>query len=232
MVEYKKLFKFPLKMVITGKSESGKSYLLRQRIIPAIINDYEAIFIISPTADLDDGWIKLKNKSKKNKEKIMLISDFTDETLQETLSLCGENRRIGNREEIPFEKQPKYLFVMDDVSDLLSQSKRDFFSTMSIKGRHYLCSYILTSHKWNLVNRMIRTNATFKIFFRITTNSEFKSILDDSETFFVKQPQLENMILDNTGDYKSIMIQSAKDKDNYYLIKPSGEIKKLDEDKY
>lgn len=232
MPSYKKLFKFPLKMVITGKSESGKSYLLRNRIIPSIIDEYEAVFIISPTAQLDSGWVKLRNKNKKNKEKIVLIQDFNDETLQETLELCGENRMIGNEEGIPDEEQPKYLFIMDDVSDLLSQSKRDFFSTMSIKGRHYNCSYILTSHKWNLVNRMIRTNATFKLFFRITTNSEFKSILDDNETFWFKQPELERMILDNTGDFKSLLIKSGRDKDEYFVIKVNGDIVKLDEEKY
>jgi hypothetical protein len=227
MTSYKKLFRFPLQLVITGKSKSGKSHLLRKKIIPAIIDDYEAIFIISPTADLDLGWKKLKNKSKKYKEKIVLIQEFTDETLQETLELCGENRKISNDNDVPEEEQPKYLFVMDDVSDILSQSKKDFFSRMSIKGRHYNCSYILTSHKWNIVNRMIRTNCVNKIFFRITTNNELKSILEDNETYFVKQPELEEIIVNNTGAYKSLLIESDCDSDNYYKIQADGDIVKL-----
>lgn len=232
MPSYKQLFKFPLKMVITGLSESGKSYLLRNRIIPAIIDDYDAVFIISPTADLDEDWVKLKNKNKKNRENVFLITDFTDETLKETLELCGENRRIGNKDEIPHEEQPKYLFVCDDITDVLSQSKKDFFSQMSIKGRHYNCSYILTSHKWNVVNRMIRNNVKFKIFFNITIVNELESVLDDCSTTKVPKKKLLNMLEDNTGEHEAFMIHNNKREVLYHVIKPNGDIKKLDENKY
>jgi hypothetical protein len=185
------------------------------------------VFIISPTATLDMGWVKLQRKNKKNREKIILVEDFDNETLNETLELCGENRRICNEEEIKECDQPKYLFIMDDITDVLSPSKRDFFSKIAIKGRHYSCSYIITSHKYNVLNRLIRNNAEKKLFFRITTNNEVKSILDDSETYHVKQDKIGNMLDANTGSFKSFLIESDMDGDNYYVIKADGEIKRI-----
>ena len=98
---------------------------------------------------------------------------------------------------------------------------------MSIKGRHYNCSYILTTHKYNAVNRLIRNNAKFKLFFRITTTNELKSILEDGESYHVKQDKLAKMIDSNTGNHKSFLIEAGADGDLYYTIKEDGVIKKV-----
>lgn len=232
MVSYSNLFKFPLQLVIVGKSRSGKSYLLRNRIIPAIISEYDAVFVISQTASLDMGWRRLKNKNKQNREKILLIDDFTPETLLETLDLCGENKRYCLDEEIKEKDHPKYLFICDDVSNVLTQSKRDFYSKIAVMGRHYSCGFIITSHKYNVLNRMIRNNVFQKLFFRITTNNEVISILKDSESYHVKQDKIAKMLDNNTGQFKSFLIESDIDHDNYYVIKADGDISKVKPEDY
>lgn len=224
---YKHLFKFPLKLLIIGRSESGKSYLLRKRIIPKIIDEYENIFVISPTVNLDTGWTKLKNKSKKNKEKILFISDYDDTELKNLLHEFGENKIEANQMGVPEDEQPKYLIILDDITDQLSQSKRDFFSQLAIFGRHYNISYIITSHKYNIINRLIRNNAKIKLFFRIDNTGELNTILDDSESYFVKKDELDDMLDKNTGEFKSFVIKEGVDTKNYFGIKASGLIKKI-----
>ena len=227
---YKHLFKFPLKLLIIGRSESGKSYLLRKRIIPKIIDEYENIFVISPTVHLDTGWNRLKNKNKKNKEKIIFINEYDDNALKELLNEFGANKMEANNSDIPEEDQPKFLIILDDVTDQLSQSKRDFFSQLAIFGRHYNLSYIITSHKYNIINRLIRNNAKIKLFFRIDNTAELNTILDDSESYYVKKPELDEMLDLNTGNFNSFLIKEGIDNKQFYNINPSGQIKKLTPD--
>jgi hypothetical protein len=194
-------FKFPLQAVITGRTRSGKSFLLRNKILPEIIKDYEAVYILSPTAELDRDWQRFIKKNKKFEEKIFLIEEFDENSVQELIELIGDNKREG--------LDDKYLIILDDITDLLNQSNRSFFSKLGIKARHYNISYIITTHKYRSLNRLIRNNATTKIFFKINSPPEKTTIVDELITANVDKEHIEELLEDCTGEYKSFMVQNS-----------------------
>ena len=219
--KYKEKFEFPVQLVITGRTRSGKSYLLRKRILPSIWKDYEAIYIISPTAKLDMGYKEfIDSLPKKKQDNIYLIDEFTEGSIQNLIELIGDNKKMGSKD--------KYLIILDDITDILSASHRSFFSQLAIKGRHYNLSYIITTHKYRALNRLIRNNAGTKIFFRINSPPEYKSVVDELISQDATKQQIEEMIDNSTGDFKAFVVQHGANTDIHSVITAEGELIDLD----
>ena len=211
-----KRFEFPLQLVVVGRTRSGKSFLLRNHIIPAIIKDYKHIWIFTPTAILDEGWNKLKKKYKK---KIELFAEFDNDNILELISEISNSKEEGIKD--------KYLFIFDDITDRLSQSPSSYFTKLGIFARHYNISYIITSHKFRALNRTLRNNATSKIFFKINSLPELSSVSDENATANITPEELETIINNNTGDYRSFLIQNGPDDDDYFRIEKTGKLVSL-----
>ena len=215
--KYKEKFKFPLQLVIIGRTLSGKSFLLRKRILPAIWKEYEAIYIISPTAKLDVGYQEfIKTLPKKKQDNIYLIDEFSEQSIQTLIGLIGENKKMGSKD--------KYLIILDDITDLLNQSNHSFFTQLAIKSRHYNISYVITSHKYRALNRLIRNNARIKIFFRINSPPEFKSVVEELISQDADQKIIEQMINDSTGDFKAFVVEHGANTDIHSVILAEGEL--------
>jgi hypothetical protein len=207
---------FPLQLVIVGRTRSGKSYLLRNHIIPSIIKDYDDVMIFSPTASLDRGWNDIK---KRYKDKIVFFNEFDNEQILDLINGMGEVKEEGGNN--------KTLLIFDDITDRFNQSKTNYFSKLAIFARHYDISYILTSHKFNAMNRLIRNNATSKIFFKVNSIPEMKTITDENATADVSTDDLQGILERNTGDHNSLLIQNGPDDDDYYRITNKGKLVKL-----
>ena len=220
MTTISELFKFPLQLVVVGRTRSGKSHLIRKTILPAIIKDYDEVFIFSPTAFLDAGWKLLKKKYKK---KIQLFDEFENDQILQLVVGIGQAKEAGGK--------TKYLMLFDDITDRLSQSPKSYFSKLAIYARHYDISYITTSHKFRALNRMMRNNATSKIFFKINSVPELNAVTDENATANVSTDMLAKIVNQNTGDYNSFFIQNGPDDDDYYRIAKSGKIIKLENKK-
>lgn len=210
---YRKLLEFPLQMVMVGRTRSGKSFLLRERIIPAIIGEYKDVMVFTPTAALDPPWQNLQSRYKK---KVHLFPEFSNEQILEFIELHGESKVEGSKD--------KTLCIFDDITNRLSTSKNDYFSKLTIFARHYNISYIVTSHKFNALNTLMRGNATTKILFKVNSNKEMEAIKEDLSTANVSPDNLEAAVRQNTGLYRSFMIQAGPDDDAYYRIEANGKI--------
>ena len=210
------LLTFPIQMSITGKTKSGKSHLLRHHIIPKIIKEYDEVFIFSPTSRLDTGWYDFKDSlPQKQKHKLTLVdSKFTLADVSELVDEIGEMKMRKRDDEEP----EKFLLIFDDCTALYSQSKRDIFSELAFKGRHSNISYILTTHKWNCLNTLIRGNLETKMFFRITNEKEIESFIADNKPYNIPKDDFLEMLDSSTGDYKCFVIKSGKNSDDYYRI--------------
>ena len=238
-----KLLEFPIQMSITGKTKSGKSQLLRKTILPKIIDEYETIFIFSPTAKLDKEWDKyiltLSDKNinegkfffnafgvkealpfKSIRQKVQLFPKFSSDQILDLIEEIGQNKLAGDNS--------KRLIVCDDCTDLYSNSKRDFFSQLSFKGRHSNLSYIFVTHKWNTLSTLTRSNLGTKIFYRITNERESNTFLDDNKPYRISRKDFLNSFKSCTGNYKAFVIQSGSNSDDYYCIKSDGTVDKVD----
>ena len=211
------ILEFPVQLSITGKTKSGKSHLLRKIILPQIIHEYENVFIFSPTALLDRDWEKfILTLNKKNQKKVLLFSEFDSDAILKLIAEIGDNRLKGDLS--------RRLIICDDCTALYSQSKKDFFSQLAFKGRHYGLSYIFTSHKWNAINTLTRSNLGTKIFFRITNERELKTFLEDNKIYGISNQEFIDLFKNSTGDYKAFVIKSTNNGDEYFTISRDGNL--------
>ena len=216
--KYRDKFTFPLQLVICGRSRSGKSYLLRNRILPAIYKEYEAVYIISPTAKLDKGFKEdfINKLPKKHQDKIYLIDEFSEDSIQNLIELIEDNKIQGSDD--------KYLIILDDITDQLNQSNRSFFSKLAIRGRHANISYIITTHKYIALNRLIRNNARTKIFFKINSPPELKQVIDELISQEASKDRIEQMLLESTGDFKCFVCEHSANIDTHSVITAESDI--------
>ena len=215
------LLKFPLQLAITGKTRSGKTHLLKEQILPKIMDDYDMVYIFSPTSKLDESWKKYISKlSDKDYAKVQRFADFTLEEVDSLIDNISKNKMLGD--------DARYLMIYDDCTDLYSSSNRDIFSKLAFRGRHANISYILTSHKWKCFNPLIRGNLGIKIFFKIRNEKEIKSILEDNKPHNITRKSFLEMMEDCTGDFKSFVIDSTPpDTDHYYCIDDTGKLNRI-----
>ena len=215
-MSYKQLFSFPLQLIITGRSRSGKSYLVRNNILPHVINQYGAVIVYSPSAHLDAGWKSLK---KKYPNKVTLISDIVDKDIANFIHAIGERKVKG--------KKTKFLFIFDDITTFLTPSNSSFFATLATRGRHLNISFIITSHKYKAFNSLLRNNAPQQIFFKITTALELNSISEELATVDTPPHIMKKLLRVCTGSHKAFLVDKSGDEDRYYCLLPSGKFKQV-----
>ena len=156
MTSYKQLFEFPLQLAIVGRSRSGKSYLLRNGIIPSIIGQYDSVIVYSPTIHgVDKGWVNFKKKYGK---KVTLIDEIVPKDIAYFIDEIGRRIKLKG-------VKTKFLFIFDDITTYLTPSNSSFFATLATRGRHFNISYIITAHKYKAMNPLIRGNLRQRIFF-------------------------------------------------------------------
>jgi len=214
----KQLLDFPIQMSITGKTKSGKSFLLRQRILPLLIKEYQAIYIFSPTSKLDKEWERYKKSlTKKQQEKVFLIDEVDLESIDNLFDMIGDNKLLGSDD--------KHLLVFDDITDLYNRSNSSVFSKLSFKGRHSNVSYIFSTHKYNMLNTLIRSNVKTKIVFRTTNTHELDTFIKDNATLETPKNELLKLMVGCSGDNRSFVIDSGPDFDSYFCIEKNGKLK-------
>lgn len=213
ITSYKNLFEFPIQLTITGQSRSGKSYLLRNHILPTVISQYKSVIIYSPTVLLDAGWPKFKSKYS---AKVTLIDDIDHRDITQFIQEIGKRKAKGNN--------TKFLFIFDDITTYLSPSNSSFFATLATSGRHYNISYIVVSHKYKAINPLIRNNSD-KIFFKPRTVLELNSVADDITTADIDISTIKKMLAVCTSNHKSFYILRGREEDFYYCLLKGGGIK-------
>lgn len=215
-MSFKQLFSFPLQLIITGRTQSGKSYLVRKRIIPNIVNQYNAIFVYSPSVNIDEGWKIVKRKYP---GKVSLISDINNKDITFFIDEIRKRKEKG--------KSNKYLFIFDDITTFLSPSNSSYFALLATRGRHLNISYIITTHKYKALNPLLRSNAQYQIFFKITTNLEMASITDEVATVDNPPHVIKKLLESCTGSHNALLIKKGGEDDSYFCLQSSGTIKQV-----
>lgn len=212
-MSYKTLFRFPLQLVVVGRSKSGKSYLLRNRIIPNIIGSYDAVIVYSPSALTDSGWQSLAKKYKK----VTLVPEINDKDIASFIHEIGVKKAEG--------KKTKFLFIFDDITTYLSASNSSFFATLATRARHFNISYIITTHKYKALNPLLRNNAQHQIFFKVTTSLELNSIADEIATVETSPNTIKKMLNVCTGSHKAFLVSKGAEDDEYFCLLANGLVK-------
>ena len=168
----------PVRCVITGPSERGKSVFLTNLIVK-IINDYDKIYIYSPSLDQD-----LYQKLIKCFSSFIPINIITNILKEEDIDVVIEEKFknkdfeksdteieiYDNIEELryPQEYEINGIIILDDLNE--KEINNDKIQAMFKRGRHnYLSVFVISQDYYELPKRTIRANGN--IYHKFKTNN-------------------------------------------------------------
>ena len=183
--KYEVCGKLPIRSVILGPSGSGKTVLLQNMIMDIYRDCFSRIFIFSPSIEVDMTWRPVKDyiekhmKVKHSDAEPIYFDHYDPEALANILEtqhkITNFLKKRGDT------KLFQILIIVDDFADdpSVTHSNSNLLSTLFMRGRHLMCSTILSTQKYRAMATMIRTNAQFLIVFRLWNHKELLALLKE-----------------------------------------------------
>jgi len=194
----------PFFLIIAGKPESGKSYLIKYLMMlnnPQYSGDPFQYGIVFTKTKFNGGYDYLPQK--------FVHSIYREEVLRNLLRIQSET-------------QAQYrCFVIFD--DCLEAFNSNLFTDLSTQYRHYNISLIVSTQYIYKVPPTFRECASAAAIFRQTTERSIRALYDSFGQWFKDYGDFCEYLLENTGEHKFIMFdaKSAGDKSSAYKIMKS-----------
>ncbi len=184
--------KLPLRAMVVGPSQTGKSTLIQSMILDIYRGCFERIYIFSPSIELDHTWQPVKDYIKKdfkvdtNKEKVY-FEENDPPALEEIIE--NQKRLIDFMKKGDCKKMFNILIVFDDLLDDVRMMKHNsLLNSLFIRGRHMWISTIVSSQVYRGVSSIVRKNITDMFLFKIPNQLEFDAIAEEVSALADKKP--------------------------------------------
>ena len=152
--------------VFAGESGSGKSFICSGNIVKAAQDQGCQVVLFDSENALDEEWLQALDVDT-SPEKLLKISVSMIDDVAKTLSTFISDYKT-NYGDLPYEEQPKMLFVIDSLGMLLSPTDVDQFNKGDLKGDLGRKPKALTALVRNTVNQLaphpiglVATNHTY-----------------------------------------------------------------------
>ena len=212
----------PCRCIITGPSNSGKTYFLTN-IILNIINEYDKIYIYSPS--LHQDLYQRLTKCFNNKIPINIISKILNEedidiVIQEVINNKDfqksdiEIETFDNIEELKFPQdyENNSIIILDDLNE--REINNDKIQAMFKRGNHNnLSIFIISQDYYELPKKTIRANGNIFHLFKPNNFLDIRNIYQDkaSMDMTLNEFKLLTSICWNKS-YQPLTIDMTKDK--------------------
>ena len=224
---------YPNLQIISGKSGSGKTYMLIQELLTPGFLDYEELYVLSPNIRQKEYHF-LKLGFERNIDKSVLLeffpklNKFRTNQLEEAFELICNNLSsefkrnnikatfTSKKEDLPIigemNSDIKKLFVFDDIAgdSEFREITRQFFS----KGRPNNCQSIYLTQQFSEVQpKSIRENTTNLILFK-TAGDSFDKVYKD----------MVQEVMENKKEFKILTEHIWRYKHSYIFINKIDDI--------
>ena len=214
----------PLRGIILAPSGSGKTVLLVSLLLDQYRGAFARIYVFSPSVNIDRTWDPVRTYVHKelgvdpDKEKC-----FFDEWDPEALKDILETQAAM----VDFQKKHKYkkihgiIVIVDDFADdpSVMHNSNNVLSMLFMRGRHLMCSTILSTQKFRAVSTMIRTNAQFLVVFRLRNAAELAALLEEISAVYDKKTLLRmyEHATDEPFSFWYLLLSAKRKEDMFYL---------------
>lgn len=159
-----KLLVHPYRLVIVGKSQSGKTTLgikCAEYLIPQV----DEVYVVSPTFEFQHTWDPIRESVTLAHDSPAVVFDTLKTTF--TNSIGHEDHNMGERVEI------KRLLILDDVSydKTLNQGNKGAFNSFAYNAVHWNLSILCIIHKTTNIGAGLKENCDGLVLFN-TVNLE------------------------------------------------------------
>ena len=176
------------RIIVSGKSGSGKSQLVHSMITNFFKGVWTAIYIVARTAFLDGTYISLREHAElhfgqNQKDSPFVFTDPSDPRLLE-IFLEHEAKVKKEKAQRTADKSKEPLsgicWIFDDVSDDPQLKIREgLLPKVYTTGRHSCQSVITSVHKLTALSTMVRVNASILCVFKISARIEMEKLTDE-----------------------------------------------------
>lgn len=157
----------PESVNIVGASGSGKSVVITWMLEKFYDNYFDEIYLFAFTGKSDSGFKNLKIKDE---------NIYTEDMAAQLSSLF--NKTKTNIEQKSFNKSPRILVILEDVSSSPKFIRSKVFTRAFTEARHLNISVWTASHKYKILSPVARSNSMNLLLFRMP-NSETEQIIKD-----------------------------------------------------
>ena len=210
--------KHPFRLILTGRSGSGKSNLLVNLMKKSIFYGrtdaddektgyFDLVFLFSPTAGIGDDLITHLD--------IPSQRIYTDPStflvrlnhIFETQDALIKSNGIA--------KSPKILCIFDDIQSATKFMNSDSFTKLFIAGRHSNISIIVAIQSWTRLPRVLRLQASNIMLFP-SSNSEIELLADEYTPPGFNKREFMSLVMYATSEPYNFLHINNQAHDNKY----------------
>ena len=167
---YDKAEKLPFRRIICSSSQGGKGILIQNLVLKVYRNGFERIYIVSPTATIDEAYRKINKyvetelKIEDNKEQ-HVFDEYNPEALQNIIDTQLEI--IDYQNKIGMTKLLSCLLIIDDFAeDKTFLRCRKILHGLYTKSRHFGLSVTTAVQKYSNLAPIVRLNTSSLYIFK------------------------------------------------------------------
>lgn len=222
--KYNVVSKLPLRAIVLGPSNSGKSILIQNMILDIYHKCFSRIYIFSPSINVDyQTWQPVKDMISKeitnNDEEQFYFDHYDEDALSNIINT--QRKIIEYQKKHNHNKLFSILIVVDDFADdaKFSRNSRLLHSQFT-RGRHSQISTIVATQKFNAISPIIRVNASDLYVFRLRNYGDLQAFLDEVSAIAPKDVilQMYSMATDEPFSFLTVKLTS-KDKNKIFMIR-------------
>ena len=210
--------KHPFRLILTGRSGSGKSNLLVNLMKKSIFYGrtdqsddktgyFDLVFLFSPTAGIGDDLVTHLD--------IPSQRIYTDpSTFLVRLNHIFETQD-GLIKSTGIAKSPKILCIFDDIQSASKFMNSDSFTKLFIAGRHSNISIIVAIQSWTRLPRVLRLQASNIMLFP-SSNSEVELLADEYTPPGYNKREFMSLVMHATREPYNFLHINNQAPDNKY----------------
>lgn len=159
-------------MVVSGATQSGKTYLTKQLLKHQLLKLFDYIIILSPTGNISHDWDEPYLKENHNPKKGKVIQKFESDFQAVIQEVIATKKKLLQHH--PRHKVPDTLIILDDLAGDKILRLGGFLDKISVSTRHYNVSMMILVQKITAVPRTFRVNTKYMVLFNATNFSELE----------------------------------------------------------
>ena len=188
---YPQADKLPFRSIIVSASQGGKGILIQNLILKIYRGCFERIYIVSPTAHIDEAYkevIRYIEKELKidNKKEQYLFDEYDPESLAHIIDT--QHKVIEYQKKNKRNKLYSCLLVVDDFAEdktFMRYSK--ILYGLYTKSRHFGLSVITATQKYNALSPIVRLNSSSLYIFKLKNQSELDTFIQEQSALIDKK---------------------------------------------
>jgi hypothetical protein len=200
--------KIPSVIILAGKPQSGKSYLIKY-----FMYEHRKVFdygIVLTKTKFNDGYNYIPSN--------YIHPDYDDTKIKSLMKIQADLHHKGVKKNA--------FIILDDC--LTSETNSQTFTDLITQHRHYNITVIISTQYIYKINPTIRECTNYAIIFRPSTDRSIKALFESYGSHFNKLDDFKKYVIENTGEYQFVFVDVNSQSDEigkiYRVLKAPSKI--------